>query len=61
MIEKFRMCTEENYVTRQRLKELAILFKDGLILDDQETAIEYFTGSCEMSESEMKYFGIGGG
>lgn len=25
MIEKFRMCTEENYITRQRFRELAIL------------------------------------
>jgi hypothetical protein len=41
-----------------RLSELATLFKDGLMEDDKEAAMEYFEDTCEMTESEMEYFGI---
>lgn len=41
-----------------RLSELATLFKDGLMDDDEETAMEYFEDTCEMTESKMEYFGI---
>jgi hypothetical protein len=41
-----------------RLSELATLFKDGLIEDDEQSAMEYFEDTCEMTESEMEYFGI---
>lgn len=58
MIELFRMRTEENYIPRCRLEELVTLFKDGLIEDDEESAMEYFDEVCEMSETEKKFFGI---
>jgi hypothetical protein len=57
-LDCFRSCTEANYIPRCRLEELATLFKDGLIEDDKEAAMEYFENTCEMTESEMEYFGI---
>lgn len=45
-------------VNYDRMSELATLFKDGLIEDDRETAMEYFTDTCEMTAEEMEYFGI---
>lgn len=57
-IETFREKTEENYIPRSRLEELAIKFKDGLIEDNEETAMEYFNNICEMTEEEKEWFGI---
>lgn len=45
-------------ISRSRLEELATLFKDGLISDDRESAMEYFDEVCEMSEEEKAWFGI---
>lgn len=42
----------------ERLSELATLFKDGLIEDGKSEAMEYFTKTCEMTEEELKYFGL---
>ena len=58
MIEVFRYKTDENYIPRWRLEELATQFKDGLIEDDEESAMEYFDEVCEMTESEKEFFGI---
>jgi hypothetical protein len=44
--------------TYDRLSELATLFKDGLVEDDEETAMEYFENTCEMTDDEMEYFGL---
>ena len=41
-----------------RLSELATLFKDGLLEDDIESAMEYFSDTCEMSDEEFDYFGL---
>lgn len=41
-----------------RLSELATQFKDGLIEDGEEEAMIYFNETCEMTESEMEFFGI---
>ena len=57
-IDEFRYLTEDNYIMYERLEELATLFKDGLISDDRESAMEYFNETCEMSKEEKKYFGI---
>ena len=57
-LECYRTLTETDYIPRYRLEELATLFKDGLIEDDEESAIEYFNEVCEMSESEKDFFGI---
>lgn len=58
MVELFRMRTETDYIPRCRLEELATQFKDGLIEDDEESAMEYFDEVCEMTESEKEFFGI---
>lgn len=57
MLDLFRYKTE-NYIPRCRLEELATLFKDGLISDDRDSALEYFDEVCEMSEEEKSFFGI---
>jgi hypothetical protein len=50
-----KVMNEPNYY---RLSELATLFKDGLMEDDEQSAMGYFEDTCEMTESEMKWFGI---
>ena len=57
-VDYLRMRTETDYIPRCRLEELATLFKDGLISDDRESAMEYFDEVCEMSEEEKSFFGI---
>lgn len=56
------MCSEckinPNYIPRTRPEELATLFKDGLIEDDKESAMEYFNEVCEMTDEEKEWFGI---
>lgn len=47
-----------DFIPRCRLEELATLFKDGLISDDKESAMEYFDEVCEMTEEEKEWFGI---
>lgn len=58
MLDLFRYKTEENYIPRCRLEELATLFKDGLISDDRDSALEYFDEVCEMSKEEKSFFEI---
>ena len=57
-IECFLCKTNPNYIPRTRLEELVTLFKDGLIEDDSESAMEYFDEVCEMTEEEKKFFWI---
>ena len=57
-LEYYRTLTETDYIPRCRLEELATLFKDGLISDDRDSALEYFDECCEMSEEEKSFFGI---
>ena len=57
-LEYYRTLTETDYIPRCRLEELATLFKDGLISDDRESAMEYFDEVCEMSEEEKSFFEI---
>lgn len=56
--EKLFEKVNADYIPRTRLEELATLFKDGLISDDRESAMEYFDEVCEMDESEKEFFGI---
>jgi hypothetical protein len=57
-IEVFRDKTESEYIPRCRLEELATLFKDGLIEDDEEQAKIYFDETCDMTHYEKRFFGI---
>lgn len=56
--EKLFEKVNKNYISRTRLEELAALFKDGLISDDRESAMEYFNEVCEMTDEEKEFFGI---
>lgn len=56
--EEFMRCTTPNYINRHRLEELATKFKDGLIEDSSDDAMEYFLDTCEMDENELFFFGI---
>ena len=58
-LECFRTKTEEEYISRHRLEELATKFKDGLIESDEEFTNEYFEEECDLSESEMEWLGLG--
>lgn len=58
MLDLFRYKTEKEYISRYRLEELATLFKDGLISDDRDSALEYFDEVCEMTEEEKSFFDI---
>lgn len=57
-LEYFRALTETDYIPRCRLEELATQFKDGLIEDDEESAMEYFDEVCEMTDEEKVFFEI---
>lgn len=57
-LDCLRSRTESDYIPRCRLEELATQFKDGLIEDDRDSALEYFDEYCEMSEEEKSFFGI---
>lgn len=57
-LDCLRSRTESDYIPRCRLEELATLFKDGLISDDRDSALEYFDECCEMSEEEKSFFDI---
>ena len=58
-VEKLREKVSKDYIPRCRLEELATQFKDGLIEDDRESAMEYFDKVCEMTNEEKEFFGIG--
>ena len=57
-LEYFRTLTEENYIPRCRIEELATKFKDGLLEVDKDFAMEYFDSECEMEDYEKEFFGI---
>lgn len=57
-LDYFREKTEPNYIPRCRLEELATQFKDGLLEDDKESALEYFDSVCEMTDEEKEWFEI---
>lgn len=41
-----------------RLSEIATLLKDGLMEDDEESAIEFMKETCELTKEEAEYFGV---
>lgn len=57
-LDMFRAKSEENYIPRYRLEELATKFKDGLLEDDKEEAMIFFDEECELTDSEKEWFGI---
>lgn len=57
-LDTFRYLTEKDYISRNRLIELATRFKDNLIFADPEAAIECFDEDCDLSEEEKDFFEI---
>ena len=59
-LELFRYRTEENYISRSRLEELATNFKDELLEEylEEDEYEEFFDYECEMDEYEKKFFEI---
>lgn len=57
-LDMFRAKSEENYIPRYRLEELATKFKAGLLEDDKEEAMIFFDEECELTDSEKEWFGI---
>lgn len=62
-VDIFRLRTEENYISRSRLEELATYFKDRICQDvidsesDNETN-DFFKDYCEMENHELTFFGL---
>lgn len=62
-VDLFRQKTEQNYISRARLEELATQFKDGLVEaygDDLETSevIEDLIETYELADYEAEFFGL---
>lgn len=57
-LNSFRCITEDNYISRSRLKEIAIKALHGLIEDDKESALEFFEDNLELTENEKKFLGL---
>lgn len=63
-LEMFRGCTEENYIARNRLEELATYFKDGYIQLCEECNVteiemdEFFDEECGLYSHEKEFFEI---
>lgn len=58
-VDLFRLRTEENYISRPRLEELATYFKDRICQDIvEEEAEELFKDYCEMENHELTFFGL---
>lgn len=55
-LELFRVKTEENYIHRNRLEELATKFKDALYEADEEYANDFVEQEC--FENEMEWLEI---
>lgn len=59
-IDSFRARTENTYIPRSRLEELATKFKDGMFscdLDEEEYD-EFFDDECDMTDDELDFFGM---
>lgn len=56
--ECFRVKTDDEYISRSRLEELATDSLHALLEDDEETAMEFFEQELELTEFEREYFGI---
>lgn len=59
-LDAFRARTENTYIPRSRLEELATKFKDGMFscdLDEEEYD-EFFDDECNMTDDELDFFGM---
>ena len=59
-LDAFRARTENSYIPRSRLEELATKFIDGMFscdLDEEEYD-EFFDDECDMTDDELDFFGM---
>lgn len=60
-LDAFRARTENTYIPRSRLEELATQWKDKIIQDcwmTEEEQNEYFIGEQDMDDAELEFFGL---
>ena len=57
-LDDFRARTDRDYISHERLLEIATLLKDGLLEDDADEAYEYMSGTVELSENEAEVLGL---
>ena len=57
-IECFRAKTEENYIHRNRLEEIATKSLHAMKADDEDYATEFFEEELYLEEHEKEYFGL---
>lgn len=60
-IDSFRYKTENDYIPRSRLEELATQWKDTLLEEcnmTEEEQYEYFMNECAMDDAELEFFGL---
>ena len=55
---KLRYANMEIDFTVERLVEIAQMAIDGLRCDDEDSALEYFADTMELTEYEARFFGI---
>lgn len=55
---KLKYANTEIDFTVERLVELVQLAIDGLRCDDEDSALEYFADTMELTEYEARFFGI---
>lgn len=63
-LDAFRARTENTYIPRSRLEELATQWKDKIIQDcwmTEEEQNEYFIGEQDMDDAELEFFGLSKG
>ncbi len=57
-LDDFRSRTDRDYVSHERLLEIATLLKDGLVEDSTDEAYEYMCDIVELSEKEAEALGL---
>ncbi len=57
-LDDFRARTDRDYISHERLLEVATLMKDGLLEDDADEAYEYMHSTVELSENEAEVLGL---
>ena len=57
-LDDFRARTDRDYISHERLLEIATLLKDGLLEDNADEAYEYMCDTVELSEEEAGALGL---
>lgn len=57
-LDDFRSRTDRDYVSHERLLEIATLLKDGLVENGVDEAYGYMCGTVELSEKEAEALGL---